>query len=98
VEERDSLSLGTNARCFVDETNASGSATVERAIEIVDDKADVVDAGPPSFDESTDRRVGDARFEQLDERITGREAGDASSVRIVERDFVEPQDVAIEGE
>ena len=39
-------------------------------------------------------RVG---FEQLDERVTGGEAGDASTVGVFERKFVEAEELSIEG-
>jgi hypothetical protein len=39
---------------------------IEGRLEVRDSKAEVMDAGSPSFDVSCDRRIGPGRFEQFD--------------------------------
>ncbi len=69
MQEGDALALRAHARDLVDEADAGGPAARERAFEIVDGEADVMDPGPPARDEAPDRRVGRRRLEQLDERL-----------------------------
>jgi len=67
VEERDTFPFRAEARALVDEADSSGAAASEGTVEIVDGKADVMDAGPTFGDELADRRIGSFGFEQLDE-------------------------------
>ena len=97
MEKGDTLSFGAAARRLVDETDASAAAPFEDGIEIVDDEADVMDAGPALGDELADRRVISAGFEQLHERVAGGETGNARTVSVGERHVGHAEDVAEEG-
>ena len=96
MEERDAPALGAGPRLFVDEANAQRAAAGQRAVEIFHREADVMDPGTALRDELSDWRIRRLRLEQLDQRVSRGEPGDASTVRIVERDFGHPQHVTIE--
>jgi len=81
---------------LVDGADSSGAAASEGTVEIVHDKADVMDAGPTFGDELADRRIGLFGFEQLDEGFTGREAGDPGTICIVEIDLGHAEQIAVE--
>ena len=98
MEKRDTFPFGAVTWRLVDEAKPGGAATLERAVEIVDREADVMDAWTTFGDELADGRVGMLGFEQLDERVAGLEAGDAGSVRIGERDLGHAEEIAIEGQ
>src|SRR5881227_2553942 len=51
MQECDVLAFGANAWRLVDETNASGATALERPREVIDDKTDMVNAGPAFGDE-----------------------------------------------
>jgi len=51
MQECDVLAFGANAGRLVDETNASGATALERPREVIDDKTDMVNAGPAFGDE-----------------------------------------------
>ena len=63
MQERNSFSFGTDPRRRIDETNARGAAALNRGVEIVDSKADVVNAGASLLDKLGDWRVFDVRFQ-----------------------------------
>ncbi len=96
MKEGNSLSFRAETWDLVDEADAGGPAAVERAIEVVDGKTDVMDAWAASGDELADWRVVGAGLKQFDEGIAGFESGNAGSVGVVERDFGEVEDVAVE--
>jgi hypothetical protein len=48
-------------------------------------------------DELADRRVGIFRLEQLDEGVSGREAGDPGTIGAVEWNLGKAEEVAVEG-
>src|SRR5581483_10653030 len=95
MQEGDALALGAEPRLFVDQADAELTAALEGSLEVVDGEADMVNSRPAFRDEFPDGRVGDVGLEQLDERIPGREPGDAGAVGVVERDFGEAEHVAI---
>jgi hypothetical protein len=97
VEKGDSLSLRTYAWRVIDQLDSPRSATGERVVQIGDGEADVMDAWAATVDEPRDRRIGCAGLEQFDERVSGGEAGDVSSVGIFERMLIETQEISIEG-
>ena len=66
MEERDALSFRANARCLVDEPNAELAAAIERGVEVIDGKADVMDARAPLRNKFADWRLGRFGLEQLD--------------------------------
>lgn len=96
MQERDTFPLGAESRRFVDQPNARLAASCERTVEIVDSEADVMDARAAFGDELADGCVRMLGLEQLDEGITGREAGNARAVGVVERDVWETEQVAVE--
>ena len=97
MEERDTFPFRTEARCLVDEADTRGAAAIEGTVEVVDGEADVMDAWATFGDELADRRVGMFGLEQLDEGITGREAGDPGTIGIVERHLGKAEEIAVEG-
>lgn len=55
MQERDVLAFGAKSRPIVDEPNAGGAATLEGVVEVIDDKAQVVNSRAPFGDELADR-------------------------------------------
>ena len=98
MQERDTFPLGTEPGRFVDQSDTGLSATRERTVEIVDREADVMDARATFGDELADGCVRMLGLEQLDEGVTGREAGDARTIGVVERDVWETEQIAVEWE
>ena len=98
MQKRDALAVGTDARAFIDQSNAQCAAAGKDAVEIIDGKAHVMDSLTSLRDELSDWRIRRLRLEQLDQRVSRGEPGDASPVRIVERDFGHAQHVSIEGD
>jgi hypothetical protein len=91
VQKYDPLSLGPDARLLINELNASGSASLDRCVEIVDRKADVMDTGAAFRQEARDRRGRIISLQQLHERLSGTETNYARPVSVIERDFAQPQ-------
>ena len=98
MEEGDTFPLGALAWGLVDQSNTRSTAALERTVEVVDGEADVMDAGTTFGDELADGRIRMVGLEQLDERFAGDEARDAGTVGVVEADFREAEQVAVEGE
>ena len=97
MEEGDALAFSAEPGYFIDETDAGRAAAIECAFDVVHRETDVVDAWAALGDELADRRIARACLQQLDEAITGREAGNARTVGIVERDFGQVENIAVEG-
>ena len=87
MQERDAFAFGTDARNVIDQFDPFAAATFECSIQVVDGKADVVNAGPAFGDELGDRRIGAFGFEELDEGVTGAKTGDASTISVVDTCF-----------
>jgi hypothetical protein len=98
MEKGDTFPLGSLAWGLVDQSNTRCTTTLEGIVEVVDGEADVMDAGTSSGDELADGRVRMVGLEQLDERFASGEASDASTVRVIEIDFREAEEIAVEGE
>src|SRR2546423_14813452 len=97
MEKGDALSFGAEARGLVDEPDGGSAAALEGGVEVVDDEADVMNAGAAFCDELCDGRVCRGGLEQLDERLAGGETGDTGSVGIIEGHLRHTEDVAIKG-
>jgi hypothetical protein len=93
VEEGDAFSLRANPRLLVDELDSGTPATFQRVVEVVDRKADVMDARAALRHESPDGRIGLVRLEKLYQRLAGTEARDVRPVGIVEGDLCQSQHV-----
>lgn len=96
MEERNALSFGSDSRDFINERHAGGTTLRESCVEVVDGKAKMVNAGTAFCDEARDRRIGMFGFEQLDESIAGRKAGDLRAVAVGEGNLSEPEDITKE--
>src|SRR5258708_30161060 len=96
MERRDTFSFRTQARRFVDEADAGRLAARERGVEIVDGKADVMDARTPVGDEPADGCVRGVGVEELHQRFAGVYGTDFRAVGVVEWHFGHAEDVAIE--
>jgi len=96
VEKGDSLSLRAHAWSLVDQSDTSLATAGERVVQIGDGEADVMNAGPAPLEKFRDRRVARKRLEQLDELRAGSETCNASTIGIVERVFLEAEQVTIE--
>lgn len=94
--ERDALALGAEPGVFVDEPETVCPASFERGVQVVDRKAHVVDAGPASGHESSDRRLGCLGLQQLDHGFARGEGRDASAVGAVYRNVGHAEYVAVE--
>ena len=97
MEERDTFPFGAEPGGLVDEPEPGSAAAGERTVEVVDREADVMDPGATPGDELADGGLGVLGLEQLDEGVTGGEAGDASTIGVVELDLGEIEQVAVEG-
>ena len=93
MQECDSLSLRANAWLVIDDLDAGSPAALEHGVQVVDRKADVMDAGSAFVHEARDRRGRVTGLEKLNEGLTGAQADDARAVRIVERNFPQPQHI-----
>lgn len=85
MEKSDSLSLGAQARCFVDEPNAGGATFIESCVDVVNGEAHVMNSCAPSGDEFAnwgDLVIG---LEKLDERVARGHRRDTRAVRIFYR-------------
>lgn len=87
MQEGDSLALGADARLFIDELQPGLAAPLERRVEIVDGKANVVNSGTALRDEARDRRIRVIRLEELHQGLAGRETRDARAIGVVERNL-----------
>jgi len=96
MQERDAFLVRADSGGFVDESDTGGPASLESGVEIVDGEADVMDARTTLLYEASDRRIRRFCLEQLDERFAGGESGDMRPVGVVERDFGQIEDVAVE--
>lgn len=97
MQEGDSFSLGSDARCLVDELNTSGTAAVECRVQVVHRKANVMNPRSALRHEARDRRRGIVGLQQLDEGLPGAEPHDARSVGIVEFHLSQTQNIAEKG-
>ena len=91
MQKRDSLSFRANPRLLIYELNAGAAAALQHRVEIVNRKADVMNAGSPLGEEAGNRRGGVFRLEKLYQRLAGAKAGDAGSVRIVQDNLRQTQ-------
>jgi hypothetical protein len=82
---------------FVDELNARCATALQRRIEVVNRKADVVDSRTALRHEARDRRAGIIRLEQLDEGLTRPEPDYFGAIGIVEADLLQTQYIAKKG-
>lgn len=98
MNERDPLSLRTNPRNVVDEPRSRRSAPLERRVEIVHREADVMNRRATFLHESSNRRVGLLRLEQLDYRPPSVQSGDPRPVGVRQIDVAQPENFPVEGE
>lgn len=87
MQEGDPLALGADPRFVVDELQSGFSTPLERRVEIVDRKADMVNAGTALRDEARDRRIRVIRLQQLDQGLAGSETHDPRAIGVVERNL-----------
>lgn len=97
MEEGHALSLRPQARDLIHQDDARVAATREGAVEVVDGKAQVMDAGAALVDELGDRGSGLGGLEEFDQRAAGGKARDPGAVGIGEGDLREPEEVLEEG-
>lgn len=71
---------------------------MEGGVEIVNRKADVMDTRPAFGHELPDGRIIGFGLQEFDKRLTGSDASDTSAVSVVEWDFGELEQVAVEGQ
>lgn len=95
MQERDPLSLGADSRLVIYQLNTRLAATLERGVQIVDRKADMVDARPSIGHEPANRRSWLVCLEKLHERAASAEPRDVGSVGIGEGDLVQFQHIAV---
>lgn len=93
MQECDSLSLSANARLVIDDLDACPPAALEHGVQVVDRKADVMDAGSAFGHEARDRRRRVSGLEKLNEWLAGAQANDARAVRIIEGNLAQTQHI-----
>jgi hypothetical protein len=94
VQECNPLSLRADARLFVYELDAGRPAALERRVQIVDRKADVMDSRTALRHEASDRRRGIVRLKKLNKRLARAEPHYLRAVGIVEAHLFQAQYVA----
>ena len=96
MQERNPFSFRSQTWFGVDQAKSSVAAFLQRAVQVIDGEADVVDSRSTLFQELSDRRVGFIRFEELDERLPCLEAIDPGPVAISQLSLGHSEDIAIE--
>ncbi len=94
MEKRNSFSLSTDARHLVDQLKPGLPAALEDGIQVVDRKADVVNAGTSLLHEPGDRRVRIDGFQQLDQGFSCGKAHDLRPIRIIQLHLGQAEDIA----
>src|SRR3954466_5226564 len=96
MEEGDPLSFGADSRLLIDELKPCLSAALERRVEVIDRKANVMNSRPPLCQVAADGRAFVLGLEELDERFSGAESRDPRAIRVIEIDRRKPQHLAKE--
>ena len=96
MQEGNPLPLRADARLFVDELNARGATALERRVEVIYRKADVMDSGSALGHEARDRRGGIVRLQELHQRLARLEPDNPGAIGIVEAHLPQTQYVAKE--
>ena len=97
MEKRDALPLRTQARSFVDKSEAGVTAALQGAVEVVYSETNVVNTGTPPGDVFANRRVVGLCLEQLHQRFSGRQSRYGGTVGIVQWDLGQAEDITVEG-
>lgn len=97
MQEGDSFSLGSDARCLIDELNTRGAAAVECRVQVVHRKANVMNPRSALRHEARDRRRGIVGLQQLDEGLPRAEPHDAGAVGVIESYLSQTQNIAEKG-
>lgn len=98
MHERDAATAGTAPRGGVDELITGGATAFQRAVEVGDAVADVMDPGAAPGEEFGNRRIGVARLEQLDVDVAETQRNDGRAIRLFGRLGSDAEDVLIEGQ
>jgi len=93
VQKRDSLSLRSDSRLLVDELHAGRPAALQRCVEIVDGKADVMDSRSALSHKPRYGRAGIVGLQQLHQGLPRGEPDYARPIRIIESRLGQTQDV-----
>ena len=96
MEKRNPFPLGAHPGRLIDQPDSGGPTARERIVEVVDGEANVMDSWPPRVQKLGDRSARFPRFEELDERLAGREPDDRRAVGVIERNDGESEHVAVE--
>ena len=97
MNKGDPLSLRADPRNVVNEPGPGRAAPLERCVEIVHSKADVMNRGASLRDEPSNRRVGLLRLEQLDYRPASVESDDPRAVGIGQIHLPQSEYLPVEG-
>ena len=98
MQESNALSLRANARLLVDELNTGAAAALQRGVEIVYGKADVMNTRSTLRHEFRDRRVRVVRLEKLYQWLAGAQADYAGPVGVIQGYLGQSQHVPKKGE
>ena len=93
MEKRDPFSLGPDTGFLVDELDPRLPAALQHRVEIVDSKADVMDAGSALRYEARDWGGAIVSLQQLHQGIPCAEPDYARPIRIIESRLGQTQDV-----
>lgn len=97
MKEGNSLPLRAQSWFLVDQSNAGLATTIEHVVEVVNGKANVMNAGPSPGNELSNGRVISGCLEEFNERFTARDTGDAGTISIVEQHLGHLQNIAQKG-
>ena len=98
MQERYALAFRSDAWGFVDQPESGCTASRERAVQIIDGEAHVMNARASFGDEFPDRRVRGLGFEQFNQRFSSSNTRDGGAVGVVQRNLGHPEDVTVEGQ
>jgi len=98
MQEGDAFAFSTEPRGLIHEGDPGVATRREHGVEVVHGETQVMDPRPAFVQILGDRGVGALRFKELDQRVTGGNAGDAGPVAVAEGHDRESEDVAKEGE
>lgn len=91
MKKGDPFPFGADPRNVIDDANARLTAFLERSVEVVDCKADVVDSRAAPGDEFSYRRIALSGLEKLHQRVASDDGSDAGPVRIGDLCFLQSQ-------
>src|SRR5687767_4089386 len=96
MQESDAFAFRAETGNVIDQSDTCTTTAFQCTVQVIDGEADVVNAGTAFGDELRNGRIGGVGLEELDERVTRGESGDAGAIGIIELNLCETEQVAVE--